>query len=98
MTDEEKVAQVRRETEMKMTDEIKTKLTAEEQEAMHKLISSTEPRDDLEAVDLWYVMGIGGTYYGTKMQAEAEARKAFPKEDAVKRYGRVYYKTFYQEV
>lgn len=43
MTDEEKVAQVRRETEMKMTDEIKTKLTAEEQEAMHKLISSTEP-------------------------------------------------------
>ena len=29
--------------------------------------------DDLEAVNLWYVVGIGGVYYGTKMQAEAEA-------------------------
>ena len=54
--------------------------------------------DDLEAVQLWYVMGIYGTYYCAKGLAEAEARKAFPKEDAVKRYGRVYYKTFYQEV
>ena len=54
--------------------------------------------DDLEAVDLWYVMGIAGVWYETKMLAEAEARKAFPKEDAVKRYSRVYYKTFYQEI
>lgn len=55
--------------------------------------------DDLEAVNLWYVVGIGGVYYGTKMQAEAEARKAFPNEDADKRYARIYYKTFYyQEV
>jgi len=48
-------------------------------------------------VVLWYVVGIGGVYYSTKMQAETEARKAFPDEDAGKRYARVYYKTF-QEV
>jgi len=54
--------------------------------------------DDLQAVELYYVVGIGGVYYGTKMQAEAEARKAFPDEGADKRYSRVYYKTFYQEV
>jgi hypothetical protein len=54
--------------------------------------------DDLQAVQLYYVIGIGGTYYGTKMQAEAEARKAFPDEGADKRYARIYYKTFYQEV
>ena len=54
--------------------------------------------DDLEAVDLWYVMGIVGVWYETKMQAEAEARKAFPDEGADKRYARVYYKRFYQEV
>lgn len=46
---------------------------------------------------LWYVVGIGGVYYSTKMQAETEARKAFPNESADKRYARVYYKTF-QEV
>ena len=51
-----------------------------------------------DVVDLWYVVGIGGVYYGTKMQAEVEARKAFPNEDAGKRYARVFYKTFYQEV
>jgi hypothetical protein len=54
--------------------------------------------DDLEAVELYYVAGIGGVYYGTKMQAEAEARKAFPNEGADKRYARICYKTFYQEV
>jgi len=54
--------------------------------------------DDLEAVDLWYVMGIAGVWYETKMQAEAEARKAFLFDDADKRYARVYYKRFYQEV
>lgn len=53
---------------------------------------------DYFSVELWYVVGIGGVYYGTKMQAEAEARKAFPNEDADKRYARIYYKTFYQEV
>jgi len=54
--------------------------------------------DDLEAVDLWYVMGIAGLWYETKMQAEEAARKAFLFDDADKRYARIYYKTFYQEV
>ena len=54
--------------------------------------------DDLEAVDLWYVMGIVGLWYKTKMQAEEAARKAFLFDDADKRYARVYYKRFYQEV
>ena len=54
--------------------------------------------DDLEAVDLWYVKGIVGVYYETKMQAEEAARKAFIFDDADKRYARVYYKTFYQEI
>ena len=54
--------------------------------------------EELVAVGLWYVVGISGIYYGTKMQAEAEARKAFPKEDADKRYARIYYKTFHQDV
>ena len=36
---------------MKMTDEIKTKLTDKEQEAMHKLISSTEPLLPITQVD-----------------------------------------------
>ena len=49
-------------------------------------------------VDLWYVVGIGGVYYGTKIQAETAARQAFPDEDERRRYARIYYKRFYQEV
>ena len=37
--------------------------------------------DGLVEVDLWYVVGIGGVYYGTKIQAEAAARQAFPDEE-----------------
>ena len=40
-------------------------------------------------VDLWYVVGIGGVYYGTKIQAEAAARQAFPDEDERRRYARI---------
>lgn len=54
--------------------------------------------DDFVEVQLWYVIGIGGVYYGTKMQAEVEARKAFPDEDESKRYARVFCKTFYMEL
>ena len=53
---------------------------------------------DYFSVELWYVKGIVGVYYETKMQAEEAARKAFPDEGADKRYARIYYKTFYQEV
>ena len=54
--------------------------------------------DGLVAVDLWYVVGIGGVYYGTKIQAETAARQAFPDEGASRRYARIYFKRFYQEV
>ena len=53
--------------------------------------------DDFVEVQLWYVVGIGGVYYGTKMQAEVEARKAFPDEPESRRYARVFFKTFYME-
>ena len=47
-----------------------------------------------ENVLLWYVVDIVGVYYGTKMEAEMEARKYFPDESADKRYARIYYKVF----
>ena len=54
--------------------------------------------EGLKQVELWYVQGIIGTYYETKMLAERAAWMAFPDETASKRYSRIYYKTFYQEV
>ena len=54
--------------------------------------------DDFVEVVLWYVVGISGVYYGTKIQAEAAAREQFPDESESKRYARVFYKTFYMEV
>ena len=54
--------------------------------------------DELRQVQLWYVKGIVGVYYETKMQAEAEARKAFPFDNESQRYARIYYTTFYREV
>jgi len=53
---------------------------------------------DMIPMDLWRVTGIDGVYYGTKMQAEVEARKAFPDEPESRRYARVFFKTFYMEV
>jgi len=54
--------------------------------------------DDLREVQLWYAVGLGGVYYGSKEQCEAAVRKAFPDEDPATRYSRVFYKTFYEEV
>lgn len=54
-------------------------------------------RSEMYSVELWYVAGIDGVYYHTKTHAEAEARKAFPDENANTRYSRVRYKTFYKE-
>ena len=54
--------------------------------------------DDLREVQLWYAVGLGGVYYGSKGQCEAAVRKAYPDEDPDTRYGRVFYKTFYEEV
>lgn len=54
--------------------------------------------DDLEEFPLWYAVGLGGVYYGSKEQCEAAVRKAFPDEGAQLNYSRVFYKTFYVEV
>jgi hypothetical protein len=53
--------------------------------------------EGLKEVELWYVQGIIGTYYETKLLAERAAWIAFPDEIASKRYARIYYKRFYQE-
>jgi len=53
---------------------------------------------DLREVQLWYAVGLGGVYYGTKEQCEKEVRKAYPDESPDKRYARVFCKTFYEEV
>ena len=54
--------------------------------------------DDLREVQLWYAVGLGGMYYGSKEQCEKEVRKAFPDEGAQLNYTRVFFKTFYEEV
>ena len=54
--------------------------------------------DDLIEVTLWRVTGIDGVYYPTKARAMTAAREAFPDEDAVACYTRLFYKTFYMEV
>jgi hypothetical protein len=54
--------------------------------------------EGFKQVQLWYVQGIIGTYYETKLLAERAAWMAFPDEIANVRYARIYYKTFYQEV
>jgi hypothetical protein len=54
--------------------------------------------DDLREFPLWYAVGLGGVYYGSKGQCEAAVRKAYPDEDPATRYSRVFYKTFYEEV
>ena len=52
----------------------------------------------LKEVQLWYVLGISQIKYDNKLRAERAARLAFPDEDADKRYSRVHFKTFYEEV
>lgn len=49
-------------------------------------------------VQFWYVKGVPQTLYDNKLRAERAARLAFPDEDADKRYSRVFFKTFYEEV
>ena len=54
--------------------------------------------EGFKQVQLWYVQGIIGTYYETKLLAERAAWVAFPDEIASKRYASIYYKTFMEEV
>ena len=53
---------------------------------------------DLIPQDLWHVHGITGEFYTTKLAAEVRARKAFPEESPDRRYARVFYKRFFEEV
>lgn len=50
--------------------------------------------ENTKEVQFWYAVGLGGVYFGTKMQCEEALRVAFPDEEA----HRVYFKTFYEEV
>jgi len=53
---------------------------------------------DLIPRDLWYVAGVQGEYFTTKLAAEVRARAAFPHETPPERYARVFYKRFFEEV
>tara|TARA_R110000823_G_scaffold45204_1_gene116587 strand:+ start:285 stop:473 length:189 start_codon:yes stop_codon:yes gene_type:complete len=53
---------------------------------------------DLIPQDLYYIHGITGEFYTTKLAAEVRARAAFPEESPDRRYARVFYKRFFEEV
>jgi hypothetical protein len=53
---------------------------------------------DLVPVSMWYVVGVTGEYFTTKLAAEVRARAAFPIENPDMRYARVMYRTFFKEV
>lgn len=44
-----------------------------------------------DKVQLWYVQGLSGAYFVTKMEAEVVARKMFPDEHESTRYARISY-------
>jgi len=55
--------------------------------------------DDLEELVVWYVFGLpeSKVKFLTKMEAEVQARLAFPDEPVDRRYQRIYFRTFYRE-
>ena len=44
-----------------------------------------------QVVEIWYVRGLDGDWFATKMDAERTAGVAFPDEHPDKRYARVFY-------
>lgn len=52
--------------------------------------------NDDDTVELWKVRGLP-TYYPTKIVAEMAARRYFPNEDEVDRYGRIGFVRFVRE-
>ena len=50
---------------------------------------------DYPEIPLWYVIGLPGRLYPTKIVAEAATRKAFP--DDFDSYRRVFYRNFVRE-
>ena len=53
---------------------------------------------EFKQVQLWHVRGVTGEFYTTKLAAEVRARAAFPEESPDRRYARVFYKRFFEEV
>lgn len=53
--------------------------------------------DDDGRIELWYVRGIEGQVFPTKIEAEAAARRQFIGEHPDTRYGRIYYRAYYPE-
>lgn len=47
--------------------------------------------------DLWFVKGIDGWAYPTKIAAEVAARARYPHEPAALTYNRIYFKRFMEE-
>jgi hypothetical protein len=62
-------------------------------------LTDTQLRLDTDrCVQLWYVCGDNSlSIYPTKMAAEIAARAAFPDEDELTRYARIFFKRFVQE-
>ena len=52
---------------------------------------------DLIPQDLYYIHGITGEFYTTKLAAEVRARAAFP-HSPTPGHARVFYKRFFEEV
>jgi len=59
---------------------------------------SNETDVGFKQVELWYVRGVSGEFFTTKMAAEVRARAAFPHEDTGRRYARVFCKRFFEGV
>lgn len=51
---------------------------------------------DKDEVDLWFVAGLPGSLYPTKIAAEVAARQAFPEESPEMRYSRIRSMKFYR--
>lgn len=51
---------------------------------------------DKDEVDLWFVAGLPGFLYPTKIAAEVAARQAFPEESPEMRYSRIRSMKFYR--
>ena len=57
-----------------------------------------EVTDEFKQVQLWHVRGVTGEFYTTKLAAEVRARAAFPEDSPDRRYARVFYRRFFEEV
>lgn len=53
---------------------------------------------DLVPVEMWYVQGVVGEYFTTRLAAEVRARAAYPQETPDQRYARVFFNRFFKEV